>query len=219
MSRTETVAVGLSVVAAVAAAIAALQARTTFADLSALSERVGKLESAPAPAPAAPAPGPSNADLSREISALRLQVAGLQARAGAADAGGKPPADPAAAAEARKQLENEQQKAWMETMTTRVVASLTEKLGLTAQQESQVRDLVTSQLGAFREARRGKPGEDTKKAVDDLLADTNAKIKSFLTPEQQEAYDRLVDRPGGIFSLPVQAGPSVNGGTVRPPGR
>lgn len=221
MSRSEVVALGLSVVAAVASAVAALQARTTFADLSALSVRVGKLEGAAPPAAAPPAPGPSNADLARELSALRAQVAALQTRAVPPDPGGKPSGEAAAAdaAQKRLQLENEHQKVWLETMTTRLVSVLVEKLGLSAQQETQVRELMAGQVTAFREARLGKAGEDTKKAVEDLLADTNAKVKAVLTPEQQAEYDRIADRPGGIFALPVQAGPAVDGGSVRPAGR
>lgn len=219
MSRSEKVAVGLSTMAAAAALVAALQARTTFADLSALSERVGRLEVAAPPAPAASVPGPSNADLSRELSALRAQVAALQTRAMAPDPAAKPAVDPAVAEAARKQQEAEQQKAWLETMSTRLVRSLVEKLGLTAQQESQVRELLLTQLVLFREARLAKPSEDAKKAVDALLADTNTRMKALLTPEQQEAYDRIADRPGGILALPVQVAPDLNGSTVRPAGR
>ncbi len=220
MTRTEIGATVLAVFAAAVSFFAAVEARRASSGLNALSERLAKVETtAPAASPAAVA-GPTNADLSRELSALRSQVAALQARPGPASSGStlNNSVDPAVAAEAaKKELEAEEarQQVWLEATSTRIVETLVRHLGLTAQQETQVREVISGQMVSFRAARSSKSGEDTKKAVEDLTADTNAKVKVLLTPEQQAKFDEIANRPGGVFAIPGTYGAvRLNGGTT-----
>jgi hypothetical protein len=219
VTRTEIAAIALSLFAAATAFFAAMEARRASSGLAALSERLAKAEPATsAGAPVSPA-GPTNSDLSREIVALRSQLAALQAHSApaATESAVKTAADPAAAAAAAKkahEAEEARQQVWLEATGARIVETLAQHLGLTAQQETQVKEVISGQMVTFRAARLSKSGEDTKKAVEDLTADTNAKVKVLLTPEQQAKYDEIANRAGGIFAIPGTYGAvRLNGGT------
>lgn len=220
MTKSEVAALALSAVAAMGSIIAAVHANQANSGLAALGDRVARLESTPPAVSSAPAVVPANTDLARELAALKSRLATLEARPSAAAA--KPvvanPADPAvaeAAAGKAKEAEEQRQKVWLEALSQRITGSLTENLQLTAQQESQVREILSTQLVNYRQARLGSSPEQSKKSLEELTADTDAKIKPLLTQEQQAKYDELVKRPGGIFAMPG-APPAVrlNGGAA-----
>ena len=207
---------GLSALSVLGVAFAVIEARQAVSGIGALRDRVTKLES-PAPARTAAPAEISNADLAREIALLRGQVSALAARPEGFTTAPvvKPPTDPAAIAEAqRKAKEDEEarQQVWLENLSSAICKNLTDKLGLSAQQQSQVLEVLRGQVSNFRHARQGKSGEDTKQAVELLCAETNAKLKPLLTSEQQAGYDELANRPGGIFAAPFS--PST---MTRPP--
>ncbi len=219
MTKAEIAAVALSGIAAIGSVVAAVQANQAGAGVAILAERVVKLESAaPAGTPSA-APSTATADLQRELAALKSQVASLEARqVASSQAPAKAaPADPAAAEEAARKAklaEESRQKVWLETYSRRIVEALSARLELTAQQESQVREILATQLVEYRQARLGSSAEDTKKSVDALTADTNAKVKAVLTTEQQAKFEEIAGRPGGIFAIPGTFGGARKDGTT-----
>lgn len=215
MTKPETAALLLSGVAMLAGLFAAFESLRTSDSIALLEQRLSRLDS-PAVAGAVPPAGPSNADLARELGALRSQVASISSRPpvvpsnhGVKDppiADHPPVVDAASAEDAEKR-----RLILMEGMTKGVMNTLVEKIGLTDQQGTQVRETVVAQVTGWQKTRKTVPEAGLKQAVDDFLKDTNEKIKVFLTPEQQVKYDELAKGPNGIFGV------RALGATINPP--
>jgi hypothetical protein len=210
MMKLEAAALALSAVSLAGVLFAVSEVRSSSSGIGALSDRVAKLEISE-PAAGSSASGPTNADLAREIAVLRAQVTALAARPAvpAAETGSKSPADPAVSEEAANKAKAEEatrQEAWLEGMSKAIVNNLTQKLALSAQQTSQVSDIIGTQLVNFRKSRLSQSGEEVKAALAALYAETNEKIKLILTSEQQSRFDEIVKHPGGVFALQLQGG-------------
>ena len=209
MTKPEVGAMGLAALSVLGVAFAVIEARHAVAGLGALGDRVAKLE-VPGPAHAAASAEPSNTDLAREIAALRGQVSALASRpaAVATDPSANPPTDASASAEAQRKAreeEEQRQQVWLENLSAAICKNLTDQLGLSAQQQTQILEVLRGQVSSFRQARLGKSGEDIKAAIERLCDETNEKLKLLLTSEQQTGYDELSNRPGGIFATPFSA--------------
>jgi hypothetical protein len=82
----------------------------------------------------------------------------------------------------------------------RAVDKLVTELGLTEQQKSQVAEILTVQMAAFRDAfTNRKDGEDMGTKIADLRKETDTKMKAVLTPEQGVKYDELAKNPMALF--------------------
>ncbi|MCE9582310.1 MAG: hypothetical protein K8T20_07440 [Planctomycetes bacterium] len=215
MTKPETAALLLSGVGIIAGLFAAFESHRTSDSLASLEQRLSRLET-PVAAGVVPPAGPSNADLARELGALRSQVASISSRpsVGTATPGVKDPpvADHPPVVDAASAEDAERRRLiLMDGMAKGVMNTLVEKIGLTDQQGTQVREIVVAQVTAWQKTRRSVPEAGLKQAVDEFLKDTNEKIKVCLTPEQQVKYDELTKGPNGIFGV------RALGATINPP--
>ncbi len=215
----------LSAVSVAGMLVAVFEARGASSEVRGLSDRVAKMESA-TPLPAVAPAGPSNADLAREIAAIRAQVSSLASLppASGTDPAAKSPEGASTAESAAKEAiedEERRQMSWLDEMCRSIVEHLTDQLELSAQQTSQVSELVGVQVKNWRKARAGQAGDDTMAALEALKADTNEKMMPLLTAEQKIQYEEIAKRPGGIFSVPASGTESrhverSNGAAIQP---
>ena len=223
--KLEAAALALSAVSLAGLLFAVSEARSASSGIGALSDRVAKIESA-SPVPRGSAAGPSNADLAREIAALRVQISSLSIPPPSTGWGpaAKPPLEPLKGEEAAKLSaadEEKRQQARLDGLSRSIVRNLTEKLELSSQQQTLVSDLVRVQLASYRQSQLGKSAEDSKESLEALLAETNEKMKHHLTMEQRSKYDEIANRPGGIFTASVtlndgQPVDGANGASLQP---
>lgn len=213
VTKPEIGAVCLSVAALFAGLFAALETHRTGDALASLEQKLSRLESAPTAEAGGGAPkGPSNADLARDINALRSQIAGLSARPAVvtpksewkpppANGTAVVPAPPPKSAVSSKEDAANRQRLVVEAQANSILRSMVAKLGLTEQQGVQVREVVLAQIVEWQERRKTVAEADMKQALEDFLKDANAKIKVSMTPEQQGKFDELAKGPSGFFGI------------------
>ena len=85
-------------------------------------------------------------------------------------------------------------------MAQSAVENLVKELGLTEQQKTQVAEILTKQMAAFRDAMANrKEGEDPREKMGELKKETDTAIKAVLTPEQGVKYDEIAKNPMALF--------------------
>jgi hypothetical protein len=106
----------------------------------------------------------------------------------------------AAKEEAQKKEEAKQADERNARRVTDMMNTLTEQLGLTEQQKTQVTVLVSKEFAAMRELwSNRKEGEDIRPKIDEVRKDGETQIKAVLSSEQQTKFDDVVKQMGGGF--------------------
>lgn len=226
MNKLSGVGILIGLVACAGLAFSIVELRGVTTSMAKFDERLAKLESAPAVAPAAFAGPPAFmatvSEVQNQLTKLKSEVAAVKSEqallASGTTSGTKPPdgervtvkvgddlkaaveevlvAREAKADAERKERDAKRTSDFMARAQTGMIDTLTKELGLTAQQKSQVADIVTVQMTAFREAfSNRKEGEDPQAKMAELKKDTDTKIKAVLTPEQGIKYDELAKNP------------------------
>lgn len=230
MNKGSAFGVLVALVACAGVGFSVVEMKKMSGSLAQLEERLAKVETVTAapPAPAsgsagsssAAAPAPATmAEVAQEIARLKSEMAQVRdEQATMSAAADSKPKDTKVARPSNEEMEaavnavlekKEQERRdrdakrtqeWQGRATQGMVDNLVKELGLTEQQKTQVTEIVTAQMAAFRDAfSNRKEGEDPMAKVTELRKDTDTKIKAVLTPEQGTKYDEIAKNPMAMW--------------------
>ena len=228
MNKCSAIGAFVALLACAGVAFSVVELRKVSGSLSAMEDRLAKLENAPVAQPAGNAASTSGAasmtEVTQEIKKLKAEMAQVKTEqesiVAAVKTGAQPknpdgvvastPVNPdieaaveavlAKKEQAKKDADAKRNSEWMGRATQGMVDNLVKELGLTEQQKTQVTEIVNKQSVAFRDALTNrKDGEDTREKFVAIKTETDTQIKAVLTPEQGVKYDEIAKNPTAMF--------------------
>ncbi len=199
-------AVVLSVISALASVISIASSRNCAGGLAALKDRVTNLETGGRGAPAAT----TGEDLAGEVAMLQKRLRSISATPpmekvppGSADSAG--PFTELEAELHREQAVQKRAQAWVAATNQRVTTNFAKCLFLSAQQQSQVSQVLAPLLSNYWHAKKGSDAQAAAKAGDVLNAEAAIALKRLLTSEQLARFEELVSTSSDIFAAAAAA--------------